>query len=302
MLVLAYSLFFISMLAAVYFLLRSIYIKDIQTHDRLNKIKKNRIQLQEEKEETLYFRLIKPAMKTLGDNLKQITPREIAINFEKLIIEAGKPFNFSLNDWLILELTLIVLIPILTIWLMISYGAGPSAITFVVIIELAVAVIIPRYVLMSKVTQRRLQIIVKLPDVIDLLTVTVEAGLGFDAAIAKVCEKFQGPIGEEFDLVLKKIKVGKKRKDALKELIKRVNVEDVSLFAGAVVQAEELGISIASVLRTLSDQMRDRARQRIREKAQKAPIKMLLPMVIFFIPCIFIIIITPIVIGAMKVL
>lgn len=132
-----------------------------------------------------------------------------------------------------------------------------------------------------------------LPDVLDLLTVSVEAGLGFDAALLKVVEKQKGALAEEFLRVLQEIKMGRPRRDALRDLSKRNPIEDLSNVVASLVQADQLGIPIAGVLRNQSKQIRQKHRQRAEEKAQKAPVKMMIPLVFFIFPSVFIVILGP---------
>lgn len=143
---------------------------------------------------------------------------------------------------------------------------------------------------------RKNEILKTLPDVIDLLTVSVEAGLGFDGALSKVVEKSQGQTANEFNTVIQEMKMGKPKRDALKEMSNRVGLHDMSTFVGAVIQADQLGVSIGNVLRIQSEQMRQKRRQRAQEKAMKAPIKMLIPMVLFIFPTIFTVLIGPVII------
>lgn len=144
--------------------------------------------------------------------------------------------------------------------------------------------------------KKQLEIEKSLPDVLDLLTVSVEAGLGFDAALLKVVEKQKGALAEEFLRVLQEIKMGRPRRDALRDLSKRNPIEDLSNVVASLVQADQLGIPIAGVLRNQSLQIRQKHRQRAEEKAQKAPVKMMIPLVFFVFPSVFIIILGPAVI------
>jgi len=136
-----------------------------------------------------------------------------------------------------------------------------------------------------------------MPDIMDLLTVSVEAGLGFDAALSKVVDKMPGTLSEEFVVLLSEIKIGKTRKDAMYQMADRIGVPDFRSFISAVVQADQLGVSLGRVLRIQSDQIRVNRKQRIQEKAMKAPIKMLIPMVVFIFPAIFIVLLGPTVIN-----
>jgi tight adherence protein C len=123
--------------------------------------------------------------------------------------------------------------------------------------------------------------------------VSVEAGLGFDQALSKVVEKMPGVLPEEFGFVLQEVQMGKPRKEALKDMSERMQVDDLSSFITAIIQAEQLGVSIGNVLRVQSDQMRTRKRQRAEEAAMKAPIKMMLPLVGCIFPVIMIVLLGP---------
>ncbi len=156
--------------------------------------------------------------------------------------------------------------------------------------------VVPQFWLKSKITQRVKQIQKTLPDAIDLLVVSVEAGLGFDMAMGKVVEKTRGALADEFGRALEEMRLGYQRAQALKNITKRVRNDDLDSFISAIIQADQLGTSIGQVLRIQSEQMRVKRKQRIEEAAMKAPIKMLFPMVLFIFPTIFIIILGPIVI------
>jgi tight adherence protein C len=166
----------------------------------------------------------------------------------------------------------------------------------------AVGLILPETWLNGKVAKRRADIQSALPDVLDLLCISVEAGLGFDAAIQKVAEKFKGPIGEEFQEYIKEVKLGRSRVEALRGLSRRTDLDDLRSFVASLVQAEQLGISLANILRLQSEQMRYRRRQRAQEQAMKVPIKMLFPLAFFILPTIFIVLFAPVGIHLMEVL
>jgi len=155
------------------------------------------------------------------------------------------------------------------------------------------AVIIPRYYLKSAITKRQESIRNDLPDVLDLLSVSVEAGLGFDSAIIRVTGQSEGPLAEELKTVYREIQLGRPRREALKELSQRSNIDELKIFVSAVIQADQLGISIKNVLKTQSNQLRLTRKQRAEEKALKAPVKMMLPLVVFIFPVIFIILLGP---------
>ena len=140
----------------------------------------------------------------------------------------------------------------------------------------------------------------RLPDTLDLLTVSVEAGLGFDAAVSKVCEKMDGPLIEEFEVMAQEIRVGETRRQALRNLADRVGSPDVASFARSIIQAEELGTSLGRTLRVQASDMRIRRQLAAEEQAMKAPVKMLFPTVLFIFPAMFIIILGPAFLNIMK--
>ena len=126
-----------------------------------------------------------------------------------------------------------------------------------------------------------------------MLTVSVEAGLGFDSALVKLSEKMKGPMVDEFTCMLQEIRIGVARRDALRSLAARCNVQDISLFTSALIQADQLGVSVSNVLRVQSLDMREKRKQRAEEQAMKAPIKMVFPLVFFIFPTLFIVLLGP---------
>ena len=132
-----------------------------------------------------------------------------------------------------------------------------------------------------------------LPDALDLLVICVEAGLGFDMAMGKVYEKWENDLAIAFGRVLREIQLGKLRRDALRDMANRMDVPDVTAFVAAIIQADQLGVSMSKILRVQSDQMRVKRRQRAQEKAHQAPVKMMIPMVFLIFPSIWIVLLGP---------
>jgi tight adherence protein C len=153
--------------------------------------------------------------------------------------------------------------------------------------------IAPDYFVSLKARGRRESIRANLPDALDLLAVSVEAGLGFDGAIAKLTEHLEGPIVEEFTLTLNEMRIGESRHDALKKLAERVDAPELSSFTRAIIQADQLGTSLGRILRVQAADTRMRRQAQAEEKAMKAPIKMLFPTVLFIFPAMFLVILGP---------
>jgi tight adherence protein C len=165
----------------------------------------------------------------------------------------------------------------------------------------AVGFITPDWILTMKMRARREAIRSDLPDALDLLAVSVEAGLGFDGAVTKLTEHMEGPLTDEFALTLSEIRVGESRQVALKKMADRVDAMELSNFVRAVVQAEQLGISLARILRVQAADTRSRRQAAAEEKAMKAPIKMLFPTVFFIFPAMFIVVLGPAMLNIMEV-
>ncbi len=159
---------------------------------------------------------------------------------------------------------------------------------------------LPLLQLKSQISRRKDAIVRALPDALDLLTICVEAGLSFEQAMGKVYEKWDNEIAIAFGRVLQEIQLGKRRSDALRDMSNRMDVPDVTTFVAALIQAEQLGVSIAKVLRIQADQMRVKRRQRAQEKAQQAPVKMIVPMVFLIFPSIWIVLLGPAVVILLE--
>ena len=158
----------------------------------------------------------------------------------------------------------------------------------------------PDMYLGNKAGKRASQVIDTLPDALDLLTISVEAGLGFDAALVKVTEKMKGPLTEEFKRASQEQRVGKSRQEALRGISERVEVKELQNFISAIIQADQLGVSMSKVLRIQSEQLRMERRQRAEEKAARAPILIMLPTVGCIFPSLFIVILAPAALSALS--
>jgi tight adherence protein C len=151
----------------------------------------------------------------------------------------------------------------------------------------------PQMWLSSKISKRQKEVRRGMPDALDLLTICVEAGLGFDAAMSKVSEKWENELSYAFGRVIREIQLGKLRREAMRDMADRIGIPEMTSFVAAVIQSEQLGVSMAKVLRIQSDQMRIKRRQMAEEEAHKAPIKMLIPMAGLIFPSLMIVLLTP---------
>ena len=185
----------------------------------------------------------------------------------------------------------------LVIWVSLASTAG-----FLLLLALAaVGYIAPGYFVGTRSRKRRDEVQSDLPDALDLLAVSVEAGLGFDAAISKLIEHMEGPLIDEFGLALSEMRVGEARQDALKKLSARVDSPELAAFVRAIIQADQLGISLGRILRVQAVDSRLKRQAAAEEKAMKAPIKMLFPTVMFIFPAMFIVVLGPAMLSLGKI-
>jgi tight adherence protein C len=174
-----------------------------------------------------------------------------------------------------------------------STMAGSATGLFFTVVLAVAGFFAPDYFLSLKARARRDKIRADLPDALDLLAVSVEAGLGFDGAIAKITEHMEGPLADEFGLTLGEMRIGEGRQDALKRMSDRVEAPELSSFTRAIIQADQLGTSLGRILRVQAADSRMRRQAAAEERAMKAPIKMLFPTVLFIFPSIFLVILGP---------
>lgn len=245
-------------------------------------------------------RILRPMLHTLGAQFSRLTSSKGRERTQKDLGAVGMSGQWDEGEWKGLQYGLAILMGLLLFGFFSLLHASPLMRIEALVVGILIGYLFPRSWLKARTKQRQLEIEKKLPDVLDLLTVSVEAGLGFDAALLKVVEKQKGALAEEFLKVLQEIKMGRPRRDALRDLSKRNSVEDLGNVVASLVQADQLGISIGGVLRNQSIQIRQKHRQRAEEKAQKAPVKMMIPLVFFVFPSVFIVILGPAVIQIIQ--
>jgi tight adherence protein C len=241
-------------------------------------------------------RVIAPTVESIGKLVASVLPNAFLKRIERNLMLAGapmKPLTFYA-----LMLSVGGLFGGGYIALLIAASDSPSVTAFLPAILMGAAgVFLTAFWLSAKARGRQMTMLRGLPDSMDLLTVCVEAGLGLDAAFHRVAEKQRGPLVDEIRQMLREIGLGKARRDALLDLADRTQLEDVRTFANAVIQAEQLGTSLAGVLRAQSQRLRVRRRQRAEQDARRVPVKMVFPLVICLMPSLFIFILGPIVVN-----
>ena len=245
-----------------------------------------------------YDRAIKPAIQRLS-RLGRKQEGGMIARVDAKLEKAGYPGGLRGADWVGVKILTLIVFGIIFFLLGLLLTGQPAVALFFVLIGAALGYMAPEFWLGRKIRARSTEMVLQLPDALDLLTISVEAGLGFDAALAKVVEKMDGPLVDEFRQALAEVRMGRQRRDALRDVATRADAQPVSNFIGAIVQAEQLGVPIAKVLQIQSNQLRIERRQRAEEAAAKAPVKMLFPMVGCIFPTIFIVILGPAVVTVM---
>ena len=241
-------------------------------------------------------RTLRPLMARFSGRMQRMTSTSFSDTTERRLALAGNPGDMRVADWLgIKAVGAIVgaIVFFLLFFIVGMLGLPPVISLGMIAVGGLFGYILPEFWLGRRVRARQHAILLMIPDALDLLTISVRAGLGFDAALAKVVEKLQGPLSDEFRRALAEVRVGKARRDALRDIVPRTEVVPLTNFIGAIIQAEQLGVSISKVLQVQSEQLRIERRQRAEEMAAKAPIKMLFPLVGCIFPSLFIVILGP---------
>ena len=238
-------------------------------------------------------RVLLPLIQASAQLFGRFTPQRSLETTRKKLELAGNPNNWSATEFLGIRALAAIVLTLLTFFLtMLTDIALTQRLLFIGVMGV-LGYVLPSVWLGSRIRRRQDEVVKTLPDALDLLTISVEAGLPFDGAMQRVADKWDNELGKAFQRVLTELRVGKSRSDALRDMSERMEVSDVTSFVAALIQADQLGISIAKVLRIQSEQMRIKRRQRAEEKAQQAPIKMLIPMTFLIFPVILIVILGP---------
>ncbi|WP_160319115.1 type II secretion system F family protein [Youngiibacter fragilis] len=244
-------------------------------------------------------RVLKPAYQRVTQAIGNAAPAEIKKKYEDLIISSGSPSTVTFSSILAIQILLGLVLGGVFFLLMSSAGSTNRLLPFFAGL---IGFVFPYVSLNTKATTRMDKIQKSLPDMLDLLYVSVEAGLAFDMAMKKAAEKMHGPLSDEIIKAMGDIGKGKEREESLRGMVVRTKVDDLAQFVSAVIQAEQLGSNIANVLRVQSNSMRQVRRQRAQEKAAKIPVKMLFPMIFFILPSLFVVILGPAFINIMNTL
>ena len=238
-------------------------------------------------------RVIKPLVGGVTKFFGKLAPSKGMEKMRLQLVLAGNPYNMQVAEFTGLRFMGGIVLGAVGLGLSLVTGSAITMVLMYSLLGMVVGYILPVFWLRSRIKKRQKVILKTLPDAIDLMTISVEAGLAFDGAMQRVADKWNNALSAEFGRALSEMRVGKSKRDALRELVARTGVSDLSTFVASIIQADQLGVSIAKVLRIQSEQMRVRRRQRAEEQAHKAPILMMIPMVFLIFPATYIVILGP---------
>lgn len=238
-------------------------------------------------------RILIPIINRIGKMAQRFTPQATLESAKKRLEMAGNPMQMNPAFFLMLRFVFAGLFGATLFLVFTRAGRGWLQGLGLSTLFMIIGFLFPNLWLGGRISARQKSVFRAMPDALDLLTISVEAGLGFDAAMAKVHEKWENDLSLELGRVIQEIRLGKLRRDALRDMADRLGVNEMTSFVAAVIQSEQLGVSMAKVLRIQSDQMRVRRRQIAEEEAHRAPIKMVFPIALLIFPSILIILLGP---------
>ena len=245
-------------------------------------------------------RVITPALQRLANLAFRMNPRITKEMISARLLAAGLGRRISPTSFLAAKAGLSAGGAVVGLVFGAALGRAMPALAFALVLA-AGGLIAPGIFVSMKTRSRRDEIRIQLPDALDLLAVSVEAGLGFDGSIVKLTEHTEGALAEEFSLTLNEMRIGESRQEALKKLADRAAAPELGQFCRAIIQADQLGISLGRILRVQATDQRNRRQAAAEEKAMKAPIKMLFPLVLFIFPAMFIVVLGPAFLNLAKI-
>ena len=237
-------------------------------------------------------RTIGPVVLKVSGVLRRFTPVGYLEKKQHQIVLAGNPGNLDAPSFIVIKL-LTTAAGLFGAFFLTNYGGDNLQRIFLFVMPIVLGFFGPDAWLQRKIDDRRQTMLRALPDVLDLLVISVEAGLGFDSALSRVVSTVPGPLSEEFFRMLQETRVGVSRRDAMRHLMDRTDLEELRSFILAMIQAEAFGVTISRVLRVQADEMRVKRRQRAQEKAFAAPVKLVFPLVFCIFPALFIVLLGP---------
>lgn len=276
-------------------------INDLNTVDASRMMSNMALNREQDKEnQSFYSRVIKPLVNNLEKNFFELTPSSLTGSIQKKLIVAGLKNKLSVGGFSIIWAIFVCFTTYFAYRYTTLHPLAPIQVVFWLVLGVVVGGSLPILLLNSIITKRQAKILKQLPEILDLMCVSVQAGLTFDAAVKKIVQRTKGPLIDELRDALDDMSMGIPRRQALKDMSNRCEVPELALFVSSIIQSERLGTSIGNTLTIQASNMRERRRQAIKEEALKAPVKILFPLLLFIFPALFVVILVPVLLNLVK--
>lgn len=305
-------IFLISLLAAVivFLILYAIFLmkstKRREVHNRLQNIGRLSnasnadVYWRKQMNRSFKDRIIQPVVDKVAANLAAVAPSGLRSRVEELVDASGGFYGHGMTGFVLFCFVSTAFYFLFAVWYCYDRDMSLFSKLMRIVLFTGVGVYFPFFWLKRLIRQRQKAILQSMPDVLDLLCVSVQAGLGFDGALGKVTAKLKGPLIDEFERLLQELRMGVTRRQALTRLARRCGIQEMQLFTAAIIQADKLGVGMAQTLEIQSGNMREARRQRAKEEAAKLPVKILFPTMIFIFPVMFVVVLGPAIVSLIN--
>lgn len=305
-------IFLISLLAAVivFLILYAIFLmkstKRREVHNRLQNIGRlssasnTDVYWRKQMNRSFKDRIIQPVVDKVAENLAAVAPSGLRSRVEELVDASGGFYGHGMTGFVLFCFVSTAFYFLFAVWYCYDRDMSLFSKLMRIVLFTGVGVYFPFFWLKRLIRQRQKAILQSMPDVLDLLCVSVQAGLGFDGALGKVTAKLKGPLIDEFERLLQELRMGVTRRQALTRLARRCGIQEMQLFTAAIIQADKLGVGMAQTLEIQSGNMREARRQRAKEEAAKLPVKILFPTMIFIFPVMFVVVLGPAIVSLIN--
>ena len=305
-------IFLISLLAAVivFLILYAVFLmkstKRREVHNRLQSIGRLSsasnadVYWRKQMNRSFKDRIIQPVVDKVAANLAAVAPSGLRSRVEELVDASGGFYGHGMTSFVLFCFVSTAFYFLFAVWYCYDRDMSLFSKLIRIVLFTGVGVYFPFFWLKRLIRQRQKAILQSMPDVLDLLCVSVQAGLGFDGALGKVTAKLKGPLIDEFERLLQELRMGVTRRQALTRLARRCGIQEMQLFTAAIIQADKLGVGMAQTLEIQSGNMREARRQRAKEEAAKLPVKILFPTMIFIFPVMFVVVLGPAIVSLIN--
>ena len=272
----------------------------LQNIDRLSSASNADVYWRKQMNRSFKDRIIQPVVDKVAENLAAVAPSGLRSRVEELVDASGGFYGHGMTGFVLFCFVSTAFYFLFAVWYCLDKDMSLFSKLIRIVSFTGVGVYFPFFWLKRLIRQRQKAILQSMPDVLDLLCVSVQAGLGFDGALGKVTAKLKGPLIDEFERLLQELRMGVTRRQALTRLARRCGIQEMQLFTAAIIQADKLGVGMAQTLEIQSGNMREARRQRAKEEAAKLPVKILFPTMIFIFPVMFVVVLGPAIVSLIN--